>query len=221
MHVTLVNRELVAKNIITFRFKPERPMRYIAGQFTELTLPHAGLDARGNRRWFTLSSAPTEELLAITTKFADLRESSFKRTMKELKAGTSIDMALPMGDFVLPKDPSIPLLFVAGGIGATPFRSIIKFLQDSNEQRDITLLYAANPAELAFREIFDKLGKNFITTDHVNLENITENILDPLLQHVYISGPESMVDKLSKGLAETGFPKNHIRSDFFHGYAAI
>ena len=71
-------------------------------------------------------------------------------------------MASPMGDFVLPKDPSIPLVFVAGGIGCTPYHSIIKDLQLSGDSRDIILLYAANKLEdVAFREVFDKLGNKF------------------------------------------------------------
>ena len=155
MKVTYLAKKPTAKNIYTFLFKPGTKVRYIAGQSTELKIPHGNTDSRGNKRWFTLSSSPTDYMLSITTKFSDKNGSSFKKALLGLKPDTILDMAVPMGDFVLPKDASIPLFFVAGGIGCTPFHSIIKYLGNTNEQRDIQLLYAANELEeVAFTDLF-------------------------------------------------------------------
>src|SRR5438128_2636442 len=131
-------QETIASSIKSFWFKPTRPVHYTAGQYIELKLPHDKPDNRGERRWFTLSSYPTEPLLSITTKFTD-PGSSFKRALLDMKQGQIINMSDPMGDFVLPKDDTIPLIFVAGGIGVTPVRSMIKWLSDKAEKRDIKL----------------------------------------------------------------------------------
>jgi ferredoxin-NADP reductase len=234
MKVTFVRQEPVADHITTFWFQPERPVRYSAGQYTELYLPHEHVDERRDKHWFTLSSSPTDPMLSITTKFAQDRSSSFKQTLQALAPGSHVHMAAPMGDFILPKDASIPLLFVAAGIGCTPFHSIIKYLQDHEESRDITLLYGVhNLEQIAFRDTFEKLGDHWHLvldapppewqgyTGHITTEIILENITDPQKQQVYISGPEPMVETLTKELDASGFPKNHIRTDYFPGYTEV
>src|SRR5690349_12906121 len=123
MNVIFDHAEDTADHIKTFWFKPEKPVKYTAGQFTEIYLPHDNADNRGQRRWFTVSSSPTDPMVSITTKFATEHGSTFKQTLAALKPGTPLKLADPMGDFVLPKDPSIPLIFVAGGIGVTPMHS--------------------------------------------------------------------------------------------------
>ncbi len=164
MKVRLDHVSGTAKNIYTFWFKAESMPRYIAGQFIELKIPHDNKDKRGDKRWFTLSSSPTEPMLSITTKFAAENGSSFKAALRALKPGAELNMASPMGDFVLPKDAGIPLVFVAGGIGSTPLRSMCKYMQDSGEQRNVHVIYNANTAEdVAFRDVFEPLGKQFVT----------------------------------------------------------
>jgi ferredoxin-NADP reductase len=126
------------------------------------------------------------------------------------------------------------LLFVAAGIGCTPFHSIIKYLQDHEESRDITLLYGVhNLEQVAFRDTFEKLGDHWHLvldapppewqgyTGHITTEIILENITEPEKQQVYISGPEPMVETLTKELDASGFPKNHIRTDYFPGYTEV
>lgn len=224
MKVKFVKSEPIAKNIRSFYFEPEKRPRQIAGQFIELKIPHEGKDGRGDKRWFTASCAPEDELLSITTKFTDphaSKNSSFKKALLDLKPGTELYMAAPMGDFVLPKDPSIPLLFVAGGIGVTPYHSIIKHLQNTGEKRDIRLLYAANSEEeIAFKDVFKKLGKDFVPLigQPLTVKKILEHA-DPIeKRHIYLSGPEPMVEKLNKDLKNEDFSKKHIHTDFFPGY---
>lgn len=219
MKLTLVKKEKIAPNIISFYFQPETPVRYIAGQYIELHLPHDNPDDRRTNRWFTLSSSPTEELLAITTRLHE-RSSSFKNSLNNLEIGSVIRQAqLPMGDFVLPKDSGLPLIFVAGGIGITPYRSICKYLFDTGQQRDITLVYAAKPDELIFSELIKKAGVKLIVSksrlNSVLLLDYTGPISN---QQIYISGPEKMVENLQHQLIEHKISASQLRTDFFHNY---
>lgn len=224
-----------AANIRTFYFRPEKPVHYTAGQYTELALPHPRPDKRGTRRWFTLSSSPTDELLAITTKYAgDDDTSSFKRKLFRLKPGAEVHLADPMGDFVLPKLIQTPLVFVAGGIGITPFHSMLAWLAATDEQRPIKLLYGVrDEGEIIFEDAFGQAGiKPIITVSEpspawggergritaellVGLEHPSEDAL------VYVSGPEPMVRSLAKDLHKKGLPKTSIVSDEFPNYAGI
>jgi glycine betaine catabolism B len=234
MNVTLDHVEDIATNIKTFWFKPERPVHYMAGQFTEMYLPHPNADERGEKHFFTLSSSPTEPLLSITTKFAVDRSSTFKQTLRELKPGTPLRLADPMGDFVLPKDKATPLLFVAGGIGITPMRSMIKYLFDSKEQRNVTLLYGVNrPDELAFTHLFEEYDLKFNpivkepSTDWqgevgaLTPERILEALGDSQNSLIYLSGPEPMVEAFDKAVKASGVNKHRIVTDFFPGYAGV
>lgn len=225
MKVVFAKSEPVADNIRTFYFTPadgqDYKPHYTAGQFIELRVPHNNRDNRGDKRWFTLSSAPSEPFLTITTKFAPQDGSTFKAALLNLKPGAELDMAAPMGDFVLPKDSSIPLVFVAGGIGATPFRSMIKACQDSGEQRDITLLYGAHShGEVAFSEIFKPLGKHFIPVVGKSLSaKLILSLAEPADNaYIYLSGPEAMIEALQKDLRQAGVDRRHIQTDFFVNY---
>lgn len=231
--VTFKHKEEIAENIYSFYFEPALPLRYVAGQFIELKLPHKNPDNRGEKRWFTISSSPTRELLTVSTRFAQHRSSTYKNALKALKPGTKLQMASPMGDFVLPKDSSIPLLFVAGGMGCTPFHSIIDYLNETGEKRDIKMIYAAkNLEDVAFKETFESLGSNFriaLTSPPTNWHGISGHITPSEIlraskegeRRIYLSGPEPMVELLDKELKESGVHGNRIHTDFFPGYQAI
>jgi glycine betaine catabolism B len=212
----------------SFWLKPERQLDYTAGQYVEITLPHSPMDERGPRRWFTLSSSPTEELLAITTKFSD-DSSSFKKALKSLVVDDKIDISEPMGDFVLPKNPDTPLIFVAGGIGITPFRSMAKWLIDRQEKRRITMIYAlSSSGEQVFADTFKSahihpdLFLSSVNSRHLLAKDILEKIPAGQQDHlIYISGPEQMVEKLDKQLRALGYPPSKIVGDFFPGYSLV
>lgn len=226
--------EIVSDNIQTFYFDPVRPVRYEAGQFIELTLHSPSPDERGIKHWFTLSSSPTEERLSITTRFTPDRGSTFKQTLLALKPGQEVNMSDPMGDFVLPTDKSRPLVFVAGGIGITPMRSMIKWLHDNQEQRTIQLIYATStPEELVFRELFASYGLpvTLIVSNpparwegesgHITAERILElspNVEDKLY---YMSGPEPMMETLFKDFQKLGVDTPQLVTDYFPGYETI
>ena len=157
MQVVFDHHKDEAANITTFYFKLEAPVRYTAGQYIELTLEHPRPDDRGQKRWFTLSSSPTDPFLSITTKFAGTEGSSFKKALHQLEPGRALRMSEPMGDFVLPKLVQTPLVFVCGGIGITPFHSILTWLTATNESRPITMLYGVHSEEeIIFQETLDK-----------------------------------------------------------------
>lgn len=220
MFATLELIEQVSGHIKTFWLRPEQPVRYIAGQFTELYLPHDDTDDRGIRRWFTLSSSPTEELLAITTRIEPTKSSSFKQELSGLKPGARLHLADPMGDFVLPKDPTIPIFFVAAGLGITPVRSMVKWLHDSNEKREIKLWYAAKPEEAAFTQLFQDYKLDLTITD-ISRQRLTGKIISqeaPGNSYIYISGPEELVESLYKQLKRLGIDPSRLVADYFPGY---
>lgn len=233
MQNTLVHTHQENYNVRTIWFKPEYPVRYTAGQFIEMYLPHENLDERGVKHWFTLSSSPTDELISITTKDFGNKASSFKKTLFGLEAGAKINIVEPMGDFVLPKDKSIPLVFVAGGIGLTPYHSIIKWLTDTDEKRQIQILLAFNePKDIIFEDLFRNYGAEVKIivghpssgwkglTGQLSADKIIELTGSPDGKQIYVSGPEPMVETLEKDLLENGIKKSQLVLDFFPNYTA-
>lgn len=234
MKARLDHTEDVATNIKTFWFKPEKPMRFVAGQFTELYLPHPHTDNRGDKHWFTISSTPSDELVAITSKFATGRSSTFKQTLWNLLPGAEVTLAEPMGDFVLPKDPSIPILYAATGIGVTPVRSMVAQLQHDNQERDITLLYGVRKSnDLAFKELFASASIQFTPivkqpdelwtgeAGSLNSARILRALDGRKDTLVYLSGPEFWVEQTLAELAGTGIPTELLITDYFHGYTQV
>jgi len=231
MNVTFDHTEDIAENIKTFWFKPEKPIQYVAGQFTEIYLPHPNADNRGQRRWFTVSSSPTDDMVSITTKFTKEHGSSFKQVLAQLQPGTPLKLADPMGDFVLPKDPTIPLVFVAGGIGVTPLHSMVKYLSDTKQQRTIHLIYAVTHLmELAFEPLFKEYCAQLTIvvkeapasyrgeTGSLDADRILNYAPDDGKALYYLSGPEPMVEAFTKGLKQKGVNKHRIVTDYFPGY---
>lgn len=223
--------EIVAHNTQSFYFMPEKPVRYEAGQFIELRIP-SQQDIQ--KRWFTLSSSPTEQHIAITTRMSPLNHSSYKQLLHNLKPGDTLVASDPMGDFVLPLDTAIPLVFIAAGLGITPARSMVKWLIDNKQERTTQLLYAvSNPDDFAFRDLFDTatMRTTYIATsadqtwqghtgrlDAVRIKELTNYGNDTLM---YVSGPELMVETLTKELIKSGVNPTRIISDYFLGYEAV
>lgn len=224
-----------APGIRTFYFRPSQPFHYIAGQFVELTLNHDKPDNRGSKRWFTLSSAPAESLLSITTRRSAKKGSSFKAALWALQPNSRLHMSQPMGDFVLPKDPSRPLIFIAGGIGVTPFNSIFKQLAADRQRRSIRFFYGVRSEnEIIFQTSFaranihatiivkrpsDAWGGEQGQLDAAKIIGLEQQppVADCL---IYISGPEAMVEALATGLVRQGLKSNQIITDGFTGYAS-
>lgn len=182
-------------------------IKFTAGQYAEWTVPHDAVDSRGNRRYLTIAASPTEEHIRI-----GIREgvSSFK---KALDTTDKIVVSQVAGEFVLPKDKTIKLAFLAGGIGVTPFRSMIQYLIDTQDERDIVMFYSASaPDMFAYKDVFAKYP---VKVEYVSM--ITKEMLEPHKDRMfYISGPNVMVDAFKKMLKEMGVKK--IITDYFPGY---
>jgi ferredoxin-NADP reductase/Na+-translocating ferredoxin:NAD+ oxidoreductase RnfD subunit len=222
--------------ITDFVFKSPQKLAFVPGQYMEFTLAHAHPDSRGNRRYFTLASSPTENLMHLGVRFYD-QGSSFKRAMLSMNARTNIVAAQIAGDFTLPSDPRQKLVFIAGGIGITPFRSMLKYLLDMQERRDIILFYVNKTAdEIAYKDVLGaahtKLGvKTFYTlTDttsvprnwsglvgRINEQLLLRAIPDYEERTYYLSGPPDMVRAYEHVLKNMGVGRDQIKTDFFPG----
>ncbi len=224
MKIQFMHSKKTAEDIYSFYFQNPDKLRYVAGQFIELTIEHENPDSRGTKRWFTLSSSPTEELLCITTKISD-KHSSYKKALQNLKQGSSVRISESMGDFILPKDASIPIVFIAGGIGITPYRSMIKWLHDTKSRRSIELLYfAVDESHIAFREDISQpfVARTFVTDGtKLSFDLLSSYITDVRDKHIYISGPEKMTESFVAELLSSGFTKQTIITDYFPGYTEL
>ena len=234
--LTLKNIEEAAKDSYDFVFAPDRKFTFAPGQYMEWTLGHRYPDNRGNRRYFTLASAPTEDTVRLGVKFYP-QSSTFKRALSSMKAGDNISAAHLSGGFVLPKGPKKKLVFIAGGIGITPFRSMIHYLLDKKEPRQITVIYSnKTAADVAYKDILDRaeseLGIHTIyalTAETVPVPGIYNGPIDARLiaqqipdyreRTFYISGPHAMVEAYGKTLRDMGVSRFKIKSDFFPGFA--
>lgn len=234
MKVVLDHTRPEADNITTFFFRPESQLNYTAGQYIQLSLPHPHPDSRGSKRWFTLSSSPTDELLSITTKFASKNSSSFKRTLRTLQPGAELNMSDPMGDFVLPKLIQTPLVFVACGIGVTPFHSIFSWLANVKEPRSIRFLYGVdNEDEIIFQDTFAAadIHSTIVVSHpsaawggergHLNAGLILGLETPDADSLFYLSGPEKVVINLKKQLLAAGINSQKIVTDEFLNYQDI
>jgi ferredoxin-NADP reductase/Na+-translocating ferredoxin:NAD+ oxidoreductase RnfD subunit len=234
----LKERKQIGPGIYEFVFNPGRKMEFEPGQYMEWTLAHNHPDGRGNRRYFTLASSPTENDLRIGVKFYD-QPSSFKKELLSMDLGDKIIAGQRAGDFTMPRDKNKGLVFIAGGIGITPFRSMIKYLTDKGERRPVTLFYSNRTAsEIAYSDVFReaemKIGLKtvYTLTDKENIpkgwtgstgqigpETILNNVPDYQNKTFYISGSYSMVADIKKVLHGLGVADRRIRTDFFPGLA--
>lgn len=235
----LRKKEILSPDVKGFWFEPTKPFSYVPGQYLEYTLAHPGADARGIRRYFTIASAPSEGQLLIATKFAPEKGSTFKKALDEMQTGDEIVASKVSGEFVLPAGADKKLVFIAGGIGITPFRSMAKHLLARGERRDIVLFYAVRTEpDLVFRDLFEeakRIGMRNVyilseadkvppgwagRTGRLDADMIKAEVFDFRERLFYISGPEPMVEGISKTLREMGVPERQIKRDYFPGYAA-
>lgn len=224
MKLILTDRKPEAPDTISLVFKPQNPLNWRAGQFLVYTLPHPSMDDRKDERYFTISSAPNEGYIMLTTRFAE-KSSTFKKTLKNLPVGGTVDVSAPDGDFTA-VDPAAEMVFIAGGIGITPYRAILADMQSRNLPIHATLLYANRDENFVYRNELETIAaKNpgfkinyFVSPNRVNEEAIRKAAPDLTKPIFYVSGPEPMVESFQKTLSGMGISETHIKTDFFPGY---
>lgn len=232
MKLTLVKKEAEVPGVTTFIFQPDNPLVWRAGQFLRYHIPNPSPDERGANRFFTIASSPFEKNIQVTTRFDSEHGSSFKNDLISLNEGAQIDAEGPMGSFVI-EDVFISeekkLCFIAGGIGITPFRSILLDLDQKGLPINVTLLYANRDQNIVFKDEFDKLAQKYPTFKvHyiIDPQKIDEDLIKSLILNLqssifYISGPAPMVKALESTLERMGVGEDNINHDYFPGYDRI
>lgn len=210
-------------------FTPNRQFTFRPGQYLEMTIFHAPMDARGTRRIFSIVSSPTDSEVTIATHLPD-KMSTFKRQLSQLQVDDIVPATGVYGDFVLPKDTGQKIVMIAGGIGITPFVSQIRDDQALQVSRDITLVYFVRSLEEApyldaFSDVADKLlvldskivkvaGWHVVAKE--NYRTFIEKMIPDLSERkAYISGPPGLVDSLSHELRGK---VDGLVTDHFSGY---
>lgn len=227
MKLLLSAKQAAGPGVISFIFEPEKPFSWKAGQFIHCVLHHEPTDNRGSDRWFTLASAPSEKKVMLTTRFMPQQGSTFKQALQNLKPGDAIEMSDLDGDFIV-EDLAAQYVFIAGGIGITPFRSILKELDQAGKSISATLLYANHDEHIVFRDELDRFAQHnpklkiqyLIASERVDAARIKKEFPDLKTRFFYVSGPEPMVEKLGQTLKDLGVPADHLKQDWFPGYPA-
>lgn len=224
--------------ILDLVFKPSQKLAFLPGQYMEFTLAHPDADSRGNRRYFTLASSPTENDVHLGIRFYE-EGSSFKHALYRMDNQTNLVAAQIAGDFTLPRDPKQKLVFIAGGIGITPFRSMLKYLLDTQQRRDIVLFYANKTAdEIVYTNVLNaahtKLGIKTLYTltntdalphdwtgfiGRIDEQMILQAVPDYKERTYYLSGPPDMVNAYERVLKDMHVTSDQIKKDFFPGLA--
>lgn len=227
MKLKLIDKRQILGDIKTFTFEAPAGTTWLPGQYFHYNFDHPNPDDRGIERWFTISSPPYRHKPTLTTRISDNR-SSFKAALDKLKIGDEIEADAPSGKFVL-TDPDRPVIFIAGGIGITPYYSILMQLSHDKRPINVDLMYANRDDNFLFGDELESLTKDnpnfrihkFISPTKIernDIKQVASGLDDP---DYYISGPESMVEAYSSMLETMGIAQNKIHTDHFSGYEHI
>ncbi len=212
--------EQLAKDIYEVSFARPAALRFRAGQYMEWTLTHPKADVRGNRRTFSVASGPQESSLRIAVRTSK-PGSSYKAALINLRPGDRVRASHVAGSFTLPAR-SQPLLFIAGGIGITPFVSMIHALMATGKKYDVQLVYIARSEQhFVYRSLLQAAKAHGVQTEYVvgrlDADALVEMLPSLADRQVYISGPDAMVTSYSQALKKQ-VPRRRIHTDHFSGY---
>lgn len=232
-----LDSERLGGDVMLFHAEKPDGFRFLPGQFCFVTVPNAGFqDDRGLRRPISIASSPLEARLLFVTKVSG---SAFKRTLAGLSSETAIGLEKPLGSFVLPKETATPLVFLAGGVGIAPFRSMMRYTADAPTGHTVTLFYSSRvPEETPFldelRQMSEIYGKNKVIvtmtragegqkpwagrTGRVSAEMIMEECDTWATAVYYIAGPPNMVQVIRQTLEGMNVPPERIKTELFGGY---
>ncbi len=214
----------LSANVYEFAFTQSGALAFVPGQYLEWTLPHRKPDTRGNRRYFTIASAPQDREIKLGVRVSE-RSSSFKKALMELHEGVVLSATALAGEFTLPKEASRKLVFMAGGVGITPFASMLRHLMAGGEKRDIVLVYAAsNEKDFAYHDLIDaaqaKLGLRavYVAGTMVTEDLVRKEVPDYAERMFYLSGPNAMVRAYRRMLLGLSVHRGRIKTDYFPGF---
>jgi len=235
--IGLRSRIEVAERTLAFHFEKPPGWTFKAGQYVDLTLiDPPETDSQGNRRAFSIASAPGEETLMIATR---MRDTAFKRVLEAMPIGAAVKIEGPLGNLTLHNDARRPAVLLAGGIGITPFRSILVGAATQRLAHRIVLLYSnRRPEDAPFLAELDELQRKnpnytLIATmtgmsksrlpwhgergpiDREKLTRCLSSLASPIC---YVAGPPAMVNGLLDALEECGVSGDDLRSEDFSGY---
>jgi len=235
VNIKLKSKKEVASQTMAFHFEKPAGFTFKAGQFADFILiKPAETDAEGDIRGFSLG-APYEDDIIFTTR---MRDTAFKRNLKKMAIGTEVIFDGAYGSFTLQNNTKIPAVFLSGGIGITPVRSIVLQATHDKTAHKIFLFYAnKTPKDAAYLDELtaaQKVNANFKLvasmtdtdgsegwkgeTGFFTKEMLKKYIGDLSLPIYYISGPASMVTSIRKTLNEAGIDDDNIRTEEFSGY---
>lgn len=243
--LSFIKKEKIAKDTYSFYFErgTHSNWDFLPGQYIRMTLAIKNPDNRGNSRFFTIASSPLEkDYIMITTKIIQSQvpdgtwQSSFKKRLVELTTGEKVKFFGPMGGFVLKEGEKEARVFLAGGIGITPFHSMITYANSKNLSGPITLIVSFSTHEdLVFcEELSDIAKKNpyvkiIYTITHPEdgwkgetgriSEALIKKYLPNFIEHLYyIVGPPAMVVAIEEVVKNMGIEGNKIFIENFTGY---
>jgi ferredoxin-NADP reductase len=224
----------ISDRVYNYVFQPDKQFSFIPGQYMEWTLPGVPFDSRGNRRSFTIASSPTESDVHVGIKYYST-SSAYKMTFAELQVGDVIYASQLAGNFTSSGNEHKKLAFIAGGIGITPFRSMIQYMVDKNITVDIVLLYVvSDPLDFAYVEqlkgarsigvktiplVTDLTYRSKgILTAKLTSDLLAKTIPDYSERIFYVSGSNAMVDGTKEYLNMLQVADANIKTDHFSGY---
>lgn len=216
MKTKFIESKPEAGNARSFYFElPNDIYSWVPGQYIALSFVDND-ESHDNKHWFTIASAPATKKIQVTTRLTD---SVFKNKLNSLKPGDEVIVTEAEGDFVW-KESEKPIVFVAGGIGITPFHSILSANPDIKAHliyvnRDENYVYKDQLEDIKLNNPDFKISYLFGAVNKQMLENADSNLYESL---VYLSGPEPMVELVGSELISSGLGEDSIVRDWFPGY---
>jgi ferredoxin-NADP reductase len=231
----LLDREKVGGDLLLFHVEKPEGFHFLAGQFCFITVPDMGYhDEKGLRRAFSIASSPHEKDLLFVMKTSD---SALKRTIVEISPGTVVTLGPPAGSLVLPAGTGVPFVFIAGGVGIAPFRSLVLHAADQRTGHTITLFYSSQtPEETPFLEQLQQVPDRYpqfhviVTMTRVGEKKwagSTGRISPDMIRSgctvwdralYYIVGPPAMAAGMKEMLLGMNIPAVRIKMELFTGY---
>ena len=234
MRATVAETREVARGTLFVRFAVDGYPDFRPGAYFWVELPERGhTDDKGLRRHISLATSPTEAgVVGLATR---LRDTAFKRTLAELAVGDEVEVEEPKGSFLLPEDTGVEYVFVAGGIGITVFRSMLRYIADTGEPYRVTLVYSNRDREsTAFLDELDELEARIpglrvvlTMTDDEGWDGETRHldagVLSELLgglegRTFLVAGPPPMAQAVADSLLAAGVDESRVLADRFSGY---